>query len=442
MNIVLISIIILFFIKLQWGVTLYLLFLILVPYDIKIGGLNSSFILPVLLICAAIIDFFRQKKNKYDFRPFTPFILLYFLLILETIFQFETPTEWEFNAWKGTVASTLILPIIMWNLAKNDYKCSILFRNVIISSTIIIIIYALFLTKLNGDNPYVLYMSLESGIELKESQFGEQSSRLLTKISSIFPHPMTFGLYISLIIIYISVLRNKISNWLIYLILIGLSICIFISGIRTPIATLFVTALSFLIITKRFKTLTIILIVLFISYSALSQIFPAIFGTIESIFESENSSKVSGSSLTMRIEQLKGCFQELSSNPLFGKGYNWNIYYLSEHSSHPTILNFESLIYIILCNFGIIGVFIWFGSIKKLFTTIKKMHILHNTYLHIIILIISYLTYTIITGDYGYMKYFVLIYTLILIENSNQQKNTTNESKNYSTLFTTISSNS
>lgn len=426
-----ITIILLFFIKIRWGISLYLLFLILIPFGGKVFGFNSEFIIPLALILAMIYNFASQNKIKrYDFTPFKPFILLYLLLLLEAIFQQETPSSWILKSWRGTIASVFILPIAIWNLAKYDNKCIKLFRNTIILSVLIIVFYGLYLITLNGENPYIFYMAMISGTELREAQFGEQSSRLLVKISSVFPHPMTFGLFLSLIFIYIYSLKEKIGNITTYLIISLIISCIFFCGIRTPIATLFISISIYLIMIRRIK-----LIVYFICISTavslvLSNIYPAVYETIMSIF-SNDSTKIGGSSIDMRIEQLSGCLTEISSNPLFGKGFGWNVYYLSSHENgHPSILYFESLLYIILCNFGFIGLIIWGVCFKKLCNTIKRLSKSRETYIQLAILTITYLSYSIITGEYGYMKYYVLLYTLILIEN--YQKQPINHKKNES----------
>lgn len=439
-----IIIISLFFLKIRWGISIYLLFFIFFPFGGKVLGFNSEFIIPISLIIAMVYSFIRQHEIKrYDFTPFKPFILLYVLLFFEIIFQQDTPLTWQFKSWEGTIASILILPIAIWNVSRYDYKSIKLFRNTIVISTLIIVIYGLYLTTLNGDNPYIFYMATLSGQELREAQFGEQSNRLLIKVSSVFPHPMPFGLFLSLIYIYIYSLKEKIGNLMTYLITFLSITCIFFSGIRTPIATLFISIILYILMTKRFKLVFYLVFISIVIYFTLSNVYPAVFETIQSIF-SNNNTKVGGSSSEMRIEQLLGCFTEISSNPIFGKGFGWNIYYLLSHENgHPTILHFESLMYIILCNFGLIGLIIWIGCFKKLFATIKRLSKSQESYIQLTILTVTYLSYSLITGEYGYMKYFVLIYTLILIEKSKKQSNNhlkKYESKNHCTLSTTIPS--
>lgn len=65
------------------------------------------------------------------------------------------------------------------------------------------------------------------------------------------------------------------------------------------------------------------------------------------------------SSIALRLEQLQGTLNEINTHFLVGKGYGWNNYYLSTHLTHPVILAFESLVFVVLCNSGILGACVW-----------------------------------------------------------------------------------
>ena len=75
------------------------------------------------------------------------------------------------------------------------------------------------------------------------------------------------------------------------------------------------------------------------------------------------------------------------------------------------MLHFESLILVILCNSGIIGLFLWIYMSAK----IIKFNNLYErpTAILLLSLLLFYLTYACITGDYGYMQYFILFYVLM-----------------------------
>lgn len=122
------------------------------------------------------------------------------------------------------------------------------------------------------------------------------------------------------------------------------------------------------------------------------------------------------SSIDMRMEQLNGCFREIQDCLIFGKGYEWCGYYMSIHDLHPVLLAFESLIFVVLCNSGIVGLCVWVITFVWLFRGVYRMNKNVNVTLFVITLAVYYIAYSAITGEYGYMKYFIIFYTLLLME--------------------------
>ena len=114
----------------------------------------------------------------------------------------------------------------------------------------------------------------------------------------------------------------------------------------------------------------------------------------------------------MRLNQLEGAIKEGSKNPLFGLGYGWTGYYHSLKGDHPVCLAFESLIYVIICNSGIFGFFLWTYMVVKYLKINRKMKLNENVLFDC--LMVYYLSYSCITGEYGYMKMFLIFYVLML----------------------------
>lgn len=121
---------------------------------------------------------------------------------------------------------------------------------------------------------------------------------------------------------------------------------------------------------------------------------------------------VSGSSVDMRLNQLEGAIKEGNKNPLFGLGYGWTGYYMSLRGDHPVCLAFESLIYVIICNFGLFGFAIWTYMVFKYLKNNRIMHLSENVLFDC--LIVFYISYSCITGEYGNMKTFLIFYILML----------------------------
>ena len=129
------------------------------------------------------------------------------------------------------------------------------------------------------------------------------------------------------------------------------------------------------------------------------------------------------------MSQMEGCLIEIKNNPLFGKGYGWTGYYEKNFGDHPIMLAFESLAYVVLCNSGFVGVIIWIVFIamylKKAKLFLKNKDLCNSA----ITLMVYYVAYSMITGEYGYMKFLVLFYTFILLEGKQGRKEILSKNK-------------
>lgn len=418
LGIIIFSIIVCSFVKLKFGIAIYLVYFFLVPYlNIDIGKINLSYnFVNLLILIAFVIDFKIRHKYKIEWSLFKPFFLYFFLFILVIPFQSGLPYSFALNQWRIELMSYLILPIIIWNIIKYDYKAIPLFRNTLIACIIIMGAYGLFLTRTEGVNPYMIFMSIVNNVEFNEDYAMSGGGRLFGRISSVFSHPMTFALNLGFSFIYIYILKWNLKkwNWLLILILVGLNI--FTCGVRSVIAGVAIAIAYFLYANRNLKLLSISLFIGVLVYLIISSI-PDLASYVYSIVDvNASKSDVGGSSLEMRLRQLDGCFDEISNCLLFGKGYGWTIYYMSLYDDHPIILAFESLIYVILCNAGIWGFIVWGIFLYKWYYTVCS-HVYYKREVIIpICLILFYITYSCITGEYGYMKYFLIYYVMIMGE--------------------------
>ncbi len=117
--------------------------------------------------------------------------------------------------------------------------------------------------------------------------------------------------------------------------------------------------------------------------------------------------------MELRINQFLGCFDIISNNPLFGKGFDWHQYYMQLHVIHPKLLAFTSLIYVVLCNFGFVGVILWFVYVFKMYKYMRSLGSIKEILLPLT-LFVFYLSYSCITGEYGYMQVFILFYIIMI----------------------------
>ena len=413
-------IIVLSFLNIKLSIAVYIAYLILVPYfQLKIGGLSLSYNIVNLLLLLNFLYHYRIKqKINLNYTGVQPFIFLFLALLLLSVFSPVVPWGDQFFAWRATFMQTCILIFIIRNIAIKDYELIRYIKWSLIVSLAIAGIYGIFLTKLEGINPYTTYLSDYYGVKDIAEEFLQSETRLsfssASKIQSTMNHPMTWGLNLSFAMILLTAfIFNEKKKWYwIIATLIGFNILI--SGVRTAIAALALGAGYFLLMNKNLKQLTYAIVFVLLSFLIISnnEDLSNLFASFTDVHD--NKSDIKGSSISARYGQLKGCFVEIEGYKLAGKGYNWHGYYLINHGDHPVILAFESLIFIIICDSGIIGIFIWLLFFLFLIREQRKiLKLQENIYLMDSIVIV-YFAYSIGTGEYGYMSFFGIYYIFLI----------------------------
>ena len=430
-------IVVMLFVKFRNGVAAYLAYIFLVPYmKLSIGGFVLQWNLINIIVLIAF--FVHQKKleikrSKYDWRPLLPFVIYFGISFLLMPFQQDVPLDYAFDSWRMQVMKYLILPFVIWNDILVDKESFRLYRKITIGCIVIAALYGLFLTTMPGVNPYMMVVSAVNGAEFNlayaagysglendeafkggdeiefKNDFILTEGRLFGRISSVFAHPMMFGLFLGFGLLFMYKNREYLSKWLLYVMSMVILADVIVCGVRTVIVAMLAVILFLLIMLRKFKYVFIYTIIgtIFLSIIANS---PSLSKYLGSIID-EDGSTISGSSLEMRISQLNGCFHEIQNSLLAGKGFGWTGFYISHYEAHPTMLHFESLILVILCNSGIIGMFLWFYMSAR----IIRFNALYERPTAILLhsLLFFYLTYACITGEYGYMQYFILFYVLM-----------------------------
>lgn len=417
----LLCVIALSFIKLKWSVALFLAYLMLVPYiNIGIPGLGTGDNLIKLIIIIGYFWEHRRKKHIFNIKPFIPFIIYFTVSLIMIPFQYHVPSLTMLDYWRKDVMNILFFPIIIWNIMRIDSSSIGLFRNTMIICIVIANLYGLFLAVIGGGiNPYTMYFLSFMDVDTNFESFYEASGggRLFGRISSVFIHPMTYALFVGLSIIYIYYIRNRIGIFLTIFMMSLVGVMSVLCGIRSVLGGLFVAIFYYFLIGRKYKLMLTSVIILIIGMVFLSSI-PDLSSYIGSIIDFNNKNgDVSGSSVEMRLDQLEGAIAETSKNPFFGLGYRWTHHYMTINGDHPICLAFESLIFVVLCNSGLIGIFLWMYMVYCFITTNKRYFpyqaILINT------LLFFYISYSSITGEYGYMKVFLIFYALMIGETCN-----------------------
>ena len=408
-TIVLFTVLACLFINFRLGLAMYISYFLLVPFPaIDFYGIKFSILVLNIIV---VMSYLCKYKLWFDFSVIKPLLVLYLLWFAETIFQDNMAFAIQYRFFYEDLLVIFVLPTIICSAAKLDSKILKYCVVSIVVSSVIIIVYNFVLYWIPDINPYVIQMSLEHNVELRMGQFDFQGRMGLEKrLSSVFPHPMNFGIYLGLLMVFVIHMAKDNKKYLYFTFIIIISI--FISGVRTTMAAFFIVVLFYLLLVRKFSYFSFALVGVLGLYILASYWFPSLISTLNSF--GADTEESGGSSIGMRIEQFYGCIAEIRDNPLWGKGYAWSKAYIGENISHPVIKCFESLLFSVLCDYGWIGLTFFIGCFYWMFRQIHIAFIDNQINRYILYCLwVFYLSYAFITGDYGYMKYTMLFFSIL-----------------------------
>ncbi len=396
------------------GLSLYLVYSILVPVPfIYIGGftIGTNLFNLLLLIILMVRILIRNNKFRFDYKFLLPFVFLYTAQFLLIPFHLtETPLTYQLNAFRVDLMGILIPPFLLMNTLKFDRKAIVYLKVAFIAAVAIATLYGLYLLTRIGENPYLeIIKPLNQGEVLDQDSVLEEGLRVFGYISSVFTDTSMYGIFLSTSIFFMLFMLkvDKKKLWLILtvMLIINAATC----GMRSCMIACVVSLVFYTIINKLYNNLLYIAAILLAGYAVLMFI-PNFSLLLETMF----TGNVNGSSIDMRMDQLKGCFDEIQGKEFFGNGYGWTGYYRNEIGRHPVMLSFESILIVILCNNGFMGLVIWGIFITLYIRRCHRIPIDRFTKNILYTLLVAYFSYAFSTGDYGYMKYLTLYYTIVI----------------------------
>lgn len=446
LSVCILLIIALCFYSIKWGLAVYVCWYILVPFNqIQFGnfGLGANFV-NTLILFAFVFNWYKYKKKwrgdikilllkknplaiilylksigcgKWQFYVFMPFLMYYGTFFVFIFFQNETPLGWQLNYWRQNMMQTLLLPMYLWHIMQWDASSISLFRKSFFFIIALSSIYGIMLMPLHGFNPYIMYIQMIKG---EEYQIGyalaEGSGRMFGRISSCFTHPMAYGLFLGLSFFFVLSYRKKINDFLYLFLLLLLSVNVVVCGVRSSLGALGVTMLFYLIQNGEAKLILKMVLMGLFGIFIILQI-PELSDYVISLVDLEQKhTSVGGSSFEMRISQLEGALSEISNSPILGKGFGWHLYYIEKFGDHPILLAFESLFFVVLCDNGVLGIIIWFVFICLILRSSKTIVKKSNDCNVIYALLVFYFVYCCFTGEYNYMRLFLLFYVILIAE--------------------------
>lgn len=423
----------------EYGIIMFWISLFIVPYPI----LSLSFIsfLQFTTIEIIISSFFFWQNYIYRKELFCfckkkvkPIIVLLSVYSLLILFSETVPYKNQFYSLFNELLSFLII-IETLVYTSHSKQNKIVLLKVITYSILINIAYSLiceaYLQVNFAGRPLYILLGMDSNeylIDMIESSRGAFSFRM----QSTFGHPLSLGQYFLILVPIYFCSLSGIGNKTRIATLIFLVISIILSGTRGAIFPLLVIVIIFLIRFSKIKllkysllsfcffTITYILLPIKIQMSINQQ--TSDFLTYIQFWDDrkQNKSNLSGSSVSMRLEQFEAATNEIKNNPLFGRGRAYREYYQNQHSQmHPKLLGYESFILLILVEQGWIGLLFFIIITFSMYQIFRKRT---NNVTILRLIFIAYILSTLITGIRPYTFLILGLTASILINSKNIKK--------------------
>lgn len=416
---------------------------ILIPECVRLTPL-LDISLNTAVICIIIISMLKDIPKIQNIRrvnnSYTKYLIVFICYyIISLPFSSYTNYGYQFSRLIQFIITDIVPVFIFMISIKKRENLQILINTLLICS-IILCVWGI-LTTLLGENPYVDF--LKNIYNQNETLITETTNngRGYTSSSATFLHenglgyflPITFSFFFYLKIID----KKKIYTYLLFLLTILIIICAKRSA--------FIAYFSFWIfyfaqmnIRKRFQLLKYGILLFIIIYIIVS-IFPQlnnIKGMIESSLFFWNDSiaednEIGGSNFEMRVFQILYSFIEIKDNLLFGHGFGWSNYYLTQNPFHPILYGFETIISEATVNGGIIGLILWIimfyksykYSIQKASSTKDIIYCKIFTIVQIVIAVATGFSYFIFYGIYIVILNKIHELNFIKHENINRNSN-------------------
>jgi hypothetical protein len=378
-------------------------------------SLNTAVIFVLILLVLKDL-LIREVQIKQFWNSYIKDIFLY-ILAFSTIFVLAKKSDVHYQLSELIqFCITDFVPVVIFVLEIKDIRQLDLTLKMFLICSFITCIYGIF-TLFLGNNPYVDFIN--SYYSWRDSNFsdlmqeGLDQSRGIYTTSGTFTHANGWGYFLPIafviVFFYNSIKKSKIA----ILILILLAISIVICGKRTAIASFAGFWVLYFLLGKRKNKvkLGVIFIAAFLFVVLILNSFPEL-GRVKKLVDSSlffwndnlaDENGIGGSNWQMRINQMTYCFVLVKDNLLFGKGFGWTSYYVSNYGPHPILMGFENIISDAVSNGGIFGLFLWiliFYSSYKYSSKNdkKKLFYLLFTFTQVLIALGSGLSYFIFYG--------------------------------------------
>lgn len=340
------------------GFLMYLLLQMVWFPDTQILNIGGSWI-NINFVCAlyfAMLYCLRKKTVGKEFEKFPyycPMICIGISLLL-TSFTSYSGLIGELVKAFGLIIMDLVIVYIIWKTVNKKEDFEFLFKGITI-----IVLFAciyIFYEKITQLNPILDYKITCTSNKFSTYRDFQQWDYRGYRCYSIFDHTicasMTFALYAAITLnLFVKNIRYP------YKLLSSITavMCLpamFFTQQRTGLVFLFISALSIVDLKKKkfWELIVLGLVVIVIVSPLLSNSI----NLLLSIFSSKAAIQVSGSSVSMRFDQLDAVFRIMLEAPLTGLGEKFQAYYTGTYASRA--MGYESLWFEQMAKHGLCGV--------------------------------------------------------------------------------------
>jgi len=419
----LITVALIFISKRENKVFCVLFFYLIVPPEVRIGDIQAKWFISFAIFFWLISygRFFQQFKFVSLYKPISIFIIAMFTIglfdqRLSIINKFLRPLM-------SCLDSVLLIPFVYFNYVNHNTNFANIYKKILIS-LFIFTLYGVY-CYLTSTNPYISEISKDYGIRDFSADFMQADDGRF-RISSFSFHPYLFSLlmiFAALILLAFRPFNSKsiFSGIQALFIFLLYTVNIYFTDSRTTFLIFLFVMSAILLYKITFKRLIFYVFLIPALYVSIMQ-FSATSNAIDKVLDifTTGGTQLTGSSVSMRQDQLLISLGYFYKSPIYGNGFNYlvdNLKFSSDKSKRQTdadAYGFESYLFILLIEQGILGIlaniFIFYGLIKLHTINLFRVTSLDQklTFSNLLIAI-SYIIFIFATGTLNSMPIFFLL---------------------------------
>lgn len=360
-----------------WAFSFYLTCRLLLPPIVRMGSISMNSVMSFMMVAYLLLNIRQLVKKEYIFLfPVTTFLIPLTVLSIGGIM----PMEAVFKNVLQTFWTEICPCIFMVLILKNSQDFKLILKTILIAYGIIgvwgLITYVMKMNVL-----YAFFIAQYAGTYEVHDETGDGTEVIRGALDSVttgnLAGPLPWGQESLLVMLFFLFLKFKknLSNKLIVFVILLAGLNIFLSGKRSCLLPMLL-AVGYHLWQRGFMSAKNIFLSIFICVSSFLVIsfipqLDSLKQNIETTFffwddTLAEKNNVSGSNMDMRKRQFEYANMMISNHVFTGLGYGYPGYYSSLHGSHPVMLGFESIYFVIIVSSGIIGLFIWFFFFRRL----------------------------------------------------------------------------